>query len=370
MSRHDYYEVLGIARDADAASIKKAYRRLALKHHPDKNPGDKDAEERFKEAAQAYAVLSDPDKRRRYDQYGHAGLGAEGGFAGFDPEIFGDFSDVLGDLFGFSGIFGSARRRHRARRGPDLRYDLTLTFEQGVRGTETAIRVPRMERCIECGGRGARNDRDIETCSQCGGRGQMAYQQGFFTIARTCGRCGGTGRTIARPCTTCGGNGRTRVEREITVRIPPGVLTGMQLRVGGEGESGADGGPPGDLYVVLEVGTHECFSRERDDLLCEVPISFAQAALGARVKVPTLDAEEEIEIPAGTQSGSQFRLRGKGVSNLNGGRRGDQVITVQVRTPRRLGARQRELFEDLARLEGEEVGERGLFDRVRDIFGE
>jgi len=366
----DYYEILGVARDADAASIKKAYRRLALQHHPDKNPGNKEAEERFKEAAEAYAVLSDPEKRRIYDQYGRAGLGSQGGFSGFDPEIFGDFADVLGDLFGFGGIFGGSGRRRRPRRGHDLRYDLPVTFEEAVRGTEKEIRVPRLERCGACDGRGARSEKDVETCSQCRGRGQVAYQQGFFTIARTCGRCGGTGRIIARPCSGCGGNGRVRVERSITVRIPPGVVTGVQLRVGGEGEASAEGGPAGDLYVVLEVAEHEFFHREGDDLFCEIPLSFAQAALGTRLKVPTLDGEEPLEVPQGTQSGAQFRLRGKGVPSLNGGRRGDQVIRVQVRTPRRLGQRQRELFEELARLEGKEVSERGLIDRVRDIFGD
>ncbi len=370
MSARDYYEILGVARDADGAVIKKAYRRLALQYHPDKNPGDKDAEEKFKEAAEAYAVLSDPGRRRRYDRYGREGLGSQGGFTGFDPEIFADFGDILGDLFGFSEVFGSRRRRRGPRRGPDLRYDLEIEFEDAVRGLETKIRVPRHERCADCGGRGARSESDVKTCPQCGGRGQVAYQQGFFTVARTCSRCGGAGRILTRPCPTCAGTGRLQKERELTVRVPPGVSNGVQLRVDGEGEASPDDGPPGDLYVVFHVKDHDVFEREGNDLLCEVPVSFAQAALGTRLKVPALEGEEDIDLPAGTQTGTTFRLRGKGVPDLNGGGRGDQVVTVVVRTPRRLSARQRELLAELGRLEGEEAPERGLFDRVKDIFGD
>ncbi|HKQ62550.1 MAG TPA: molecular chaperone DnaJ [Candidatus Polarisedimenticolaceae bacterium] len=366
MASRDYYEILGVGREADLAAIKKAYRRLALQHHPDKNPGDKAAEDKFKEAAQAYAVLSDPDKRRRYDAYGEAGLGAQG-FTGFDQDIFGDFGDILGDLFGFGMFGGSGRRRRRAQPGRDLRYDLELEFEQAVRGLETRVPVARHERCSTCDGRGAPPD-GIETCSQCQGRGQIAYQQGFFTVARTCGRCRGTGRRIKQACPTCQGSGQVRSERALTVRIPAGVDDGMQLRMSGEGEASVDGGPPGDLYVVLHVREHAVFRREGLDLIVEVPLSFAQAALGAELRVPTLDGEQALSVPAGTQSGARFRLKGRGVPALDGGRRGDQHVVVRLNTPERLSAAQRELFQQLAKLE-EESGDRSLFDRVKDIFG-
>ncbi len=370
MSSRDYYEILGVDRGADTAAIKKAYRRLALRYHPDKNPGDHNAEEEFKAAAEAYAVLSDPEKRRRYDQFGKAGLGGQGGFTGFDPDIFADFGDILGDLFGFGSLFGGSSRRKAPRRGADLRFDLELDLEQAVRGYESRIRVPRIERCADCAGKGARNDADIESCTQCGGRGQVAYQQGFFTIARSCGRCGGAGRVIVRPCATCAGRGRVQVEREKSIRIPPGVSDGVQLRLSGEGEASPENGKPGDLYVVLHVREHPVFRREGNDLRCEAPVSFAQAALGARIGVPTFEGREEIEVPPGTQTGSEFRLRGRGSPGLNGEGKGDLVVEVVVRTPARLNAKQRELFEDLARLEGETTTERGLFDRVKEIFGD
>jgi len=257
----DYYDTLGVDRAADLSTIKKAYRRLALKYHPDKNPGDAKAEERFKEAAEAYAVLSDPDKRRRYDTYGKAGLGAQGGFQGFDQEIFADFSDILGDLFGFGSIFGGARRRRRGQAGRDLRYDLEIEFEEAVRGLETRIKVPRLETCGECDGRGAAPD-GFENCAQCNGQGQVAFQQGFFTIARTCGHCRGTGKRIVKPCSRCRGEGRVRAERDLQVRIPAGVDDGMQLRLAGEGEAGSSGAPPGDLYVLIHVREHPVFHRD------------------------------------------------------------------------------------------------------------
>jgi molecular chaperone DnaJ len=365
VSGRDYYEVLGVARDADSAAIKKAYRRLAVQYHPDKNPGNKAAEESFKEAAEAYAVLSDAETRQRYDQYGRAGLGGRGGFSGFDPEIFADFGDVLGDLFGLGDVFGSRRRRRAPPRGQDLRYDLEIELQDAVRGLDAVIRVPRLERCQDCKGRGAKDEKDIETCSQCGGRGQVAYQQGFFTIARTCSRCGGAGRVLKRPCAVCGGAGRIRKEHELHVRVPPGVSDGVQLRLNGEGEASLQ-----DLYVFLRVREHEVFRRSGDDLFSEIDVSFAQAALGARVRVKTLEGEQEIDLPPGTQSGTEFRLRGKGVPSLDGGGRGDQVVGAVVRTPRRLSPKQRELLEQLAHLEGDQTHERGLFDRVKDIFGE
>lgn len=367
MARRDYYEILGVERDADAEAIKKAYRKLALKYHPDRNPGDPEAEERFKEAAEAYAVLSDPDKRRRYDLYGHEGLGAEPVFTGFDADIFAEFSDILGDLFGFGGLFGE-RGRARARRGDDLRYDLEIEFEEAVRGLETRIRVPRLERCPTCRGSGAA-ERGVSTCPQCRGRGQVAFRQGFFTVARTCGRCRGAGRVVVKPCGTCRGEGRVQRERTLTVRIPPGVSDGTRLRLAGEGEAGAEGAPPGDLYVVLRVREHPVFRRRGQDILCEVPVSFPQAALGARVEVPTLEGPEMLEIPPGTQSGAVFRLAGRGAPSLDGRSRGDQVVTVVVRTPTRLTAEQRHLLEKLAELEGPATRERSLFDRVKDILG-
>jgi molecular chaperone DnaJ len=364
----DYYEVLGVGRDADLGAIKSAYRKLALRYHPDKNAGDAEAEERFKEAAEAYAVLSDPDKRRTYDRFGKAGLKGQPEFGGFDADVFGDFADVLGDLFGFGGIFGGgARRRRRGRPGQDLRYDLELEFEEAVRGLETKIRVPRSEGCPDCGGSGAADPEGITSCPDCGGRGQVAFQQGFFTVARPCGRCRGQGRVITRPCTTCSGSGRVRQERTLSVRIPAGVQDGVQLRLSGEGEAGTGEAPPGDLYVVLSVRAHPVFTREDLDLVCEVPISFSQAALGAKVHVPTLDGEEEIDVEAGTQSGTEIRLRGQGVPALTGRGRGDQRIRLLVRTPKRLNREQRELFKQLAEHESDD--EPGLFERVKKILG-
>jgi molecular chaperone DnaJ len=366
----DYYEILGVAKDADLTAIKKAYRKLAVRFHPDKNPGDKDAEERFKEAAEAYAVLSDPDKRARYDQFGRAGLGG-GGFGGFDPATFGDFADIFGDLFGFGGIFGGARggRGRRARRGQDLRYDLEIDFEEAVRGLETKIRVPRLETCPECEGRGAKRKEDVQTCGQCGGRGQVAFQQGFFTIARPCGRCSGTGRIVAKPCGECRGQGRVRAERTLTVRIPGGVDEGTRMRLQGEGEAAPEGGAPGDLYVVLHVRAHELFRREGEHLVSEAPIPVPTAVLGGRIRVPTIDGEVEIPVEAGTESGRVVRLDGKGAPRLEGGGRGDHFVTLVVTIPARLTPEQREHYEKLAALEGTEAPDRGLFDRVKDIFG-
>jgi len=367
VSDRDYYDILGVARDADVATIKKAYRQAALKFHPDKNQGDRKAEERFKDAAEAYSVLSDPEKRALYDRFGRAGLGGGAGFQGFDEDVFADFSDILGNIFGFGSVFGGARRRSRAGAGRDLRYDLEIDLEEAVRGLETKIKVPRHETCGECGGRGAPQD-GIETCRPCGGRGQVAFQQGFFTIARPCGQCGGSGRRITKPCPKCRGQGRIATERTLTVRIPPGVDTGTRLRMSGEGEGGVGGGPAGDLYVMLHVRDHAVFTREDLDILCEVPIGFSQAALGASIRVPTIDGEETLDIPAGTQPGTRFRLPGRGAPALDRSGRGDQYVAVQVRVPRRMSRDQRELVERLATLESEEDDEPGLFERVKNIF--
>lgn len=366
MPDDDYYRVLGVERDATPDEIKKAYRKLALRHHPDKNPGDKDAEEKFKAAAEAYAVLSDAEKRRRYDAFGKSGVGGAGGFQGFDQEVFSDFSDILGDLFGFGGAFGGRRRRGPAR-GRDLRFDLEIDFEEAVGGVETKIRVPRLDPCETCKGSGAAPG-GVETCAECAGRGQVAFQQGFFTLARPCGACGGTGKRISDPCTACGGQARVRAERTVVVRIPAGVDEGMQLRVAGEGEAAAGGGVPGDLYVVLRVREHEFFRREDLDLICDLPISFSQAALGCEVEVETLDGTQNLKVPAGTQAGTRFRLRGKGIPSLDGRGTGHLYVVAQVHTPVSLSPEQRELFEKLADIEGDVVADRSLFDRVKDIF--
>ncbi len=368
MAERDYYEILGVSHDASSDDLKKAYRRLALKYHPDKNPGDKNAEGLFKEAAEAYAVLSDPAKRERYDRFGRAGLGGQAGFSGFDQEIFGDFGDILGNIFGFGNIFGGGGRS-RTRPGADLRYDLEITFEQAAAGLESPIVVPRLTRCGTCKGRGAKGKDGIRTCPTCRGRGQVAFQQGFFTIARTCGTCGGTGQQIVTPCPTCSGSGRTRVESTITVRVPAGVDDGMRLRIAGEGEASPDGGPPGDLYVVLHVAPHPVFHRDGAQLHCDVPITFAQAALGTTVRVPLVGGgEQELDVDAGTQSGTVLRVRGKGLPSLDRSGRGDLHVTIRVVTPTHLTADQRELITKLADLDGVSTSERGLFDRVKDIF--
>jgi molecular chaperone DnaJ len=364
----DYYRILGVGRDADVSAIKKAYRRLAQQYHPDRNPGNPAAEERFKEAAEAYSVLSDPEKRRIYDAHGKAGLGARGGFRGFDQEIFADFGDILGDLFGFGSVFGSrGGRRRQGRAGRDLRFDLEIEFEEAVRGLETRIQVPRREPCAECDGRGAAEG-GVETCGQCNGQGQVAFQQGFFTIARTCGPCNGTGRRITRPCPACRGAGLRAVERAVTLRIPAGVDEGVQLRVAGEGEAGSAGGPPGDLYVAIHVREHPAFRREGRDIHSTLPITFAQAALGTERAVATLDGDYALKIPGGTQAGTRFRIRSRGAPGLDGKPRGDHFVTVQVWTPESLTREQRKLFEELVELEDEPAAERGLFDRVKDIF--
>jgi molecular chaperone DnaJ len=368
LAQRDYYEILGVSRDASSDDLKKAYRRLALKHHPDKNPGDKAAESLFKEAAEAYAVLSDAGKRERYDRFGHAGVGGQPGFSGFDQEIFGDFGDILGNLFGFGNIFGGGGRRG-PRGGQDLRYDLTISFEQAAAGIEAPIVIPRLDRCTTCRGTGAKGKEGVKTCETCRGRGQVAFQQGFFTIARTCSSCGGSGKRIVTPCPACAGQGRVRTESTVTVRVPAGVDDGMRLRVSGEGEASPDGGPNGDLFVVLHVDEHPVFSRDGAQLHCDVPISFAQAALGTTIRVPLIGGgEEEVDVLAGTQSGTVLRLRGKGLPALDRSGRGDLHVTIRVTTPTSLSAEQRHLLEQLAELDGVETAERGLFDRVKDIF--
>jgi molecular chaperone DnaJ len=364
--KRDYYEVLGVVRTANVEEIKKAYRRLAIKYHPDKNPGDVDAEERFKEAAEAYGILSDDEKRARYDRYGHQGVGST---SGFDPNQFADFGDILGDLFGFGDFFGTSRRRTtRATRGNDLRHDLTLSFEEAVFGKEVTLSIPRAVVCATCNGAGAKPGTQPVNCSGCGGRGQIRYSQGFFAVARTCPQCGGAGKVIKDPCATCNGAGRMREDRSISVKIPAGVDDGSRLRVAGEGESGFNGGPAGDLYVFIAVREHAKFTRRDYDIHSEEAVSVTRAALGGDVSVDTLDGAETLRIPAGTQPSQVFRLRGKGVQFLDGTGRGDHYVHVSVRIPSSLTDEQRALYDQLADIEGEPASERGVFDKVKDFF--
>lgn len=365
--KRDYYEVLGLQRTAALDDIKKAYRRLAVQYHPDKNPNNPEAEEKFKEAAEAYGVLSDDEKRARYDRYGHQGLGGAGGF---DPNQFADFGDILGDLFGFGDFFGArGRRSNRPARGNDLRYDLTIEFMDAVFGKEVSLNVPRVIGCETCSGSGARPGTQPATCTGCQGRGQIRYSQGFFAVARTCPQCGGAGKVIKEPCTTCSGAGRIREEKKISVKIPGGVDDGSRLRVAGEGEAGFNGGPAGDLYVFISVNDHPRFTRRDYDVHSEQSISFTQAALGAEVRTVTVDGEESLRIPGGTQPSQVFRLRGKGVPFIDGSGRGDHYVHATVRIPTSLNDEQRDLLEKLATLEGEEPpAERGLFDKVKDLF--
>jgi molecular chaperone DnaJ len=383
VSKRDYYEVLGVARTAGEAEIKSAYRKLAMKYHPDRNPGDHTAEERFKEAAEAYAILADTDKRSLYDRFGHKGVSSTAG-AGFDPTVFSDFgdlADILGNMFGFGDLFGGgARRRGGPQRGADLRYDLEISFEEAARGTETTIQIPRQENCESCHGTGAAHGSAPAVCPQCHGQGQVRFQQGFFTVARTCPQCRGAGRIITKPCTTCRGAGRIERERKITVKIPAGIATGQQLRLQGEGEAGAAGGPAGHLYVVVHVQEHEFFKREGVNLFCEIPVNFTTVALGGEIQVPTLDGSEAVKVPEGTPTGTTLRLRGKGLPDVNGRGRGDLFATVQVQTPKKVSKEQRALLEQLAKLlpkdkfeprarDEETQDERNLFDRVKDMFG-
>lgn len=365
MNRRDYYEVLGVSRDASAEEVKKAYRRLAHQLHPDKNPGNKEAEERFKEVTEAYEVLSNPERRAAYDRFG-TGRPFEG-FEGF-PDF--GFGSVFEDLF--EGFFGTnARRRPSAQRGADLRYNLEVTFEEAALGAEKEVAIPRLETCSSCGGSGARPGTGTVTCRVCRGTGQVRYSQGFFALSQTCNQCRGAGFVIESPCKGCRGQGRVRVERTVVVNIPPGVETGTRLRLGGEGESGQRGGAPGDLYVVLTVAEHPIFSRQGDDLFCEVPISFVQATLGAEIEVPTLSGKARLRIPPGTQSGATFRVRGKGIANLRRYGRGDLLVRVIVEVPNRLTPRQRELLEEFASLEDGEGSplSKGFFEKVRELFG-
>ena len=371
MAKKDYYEVLGVSRDADDQQVKAAYRRLALAHHPDRNPEDPHAEEKFKEAAEAYSVLSDPQKRSTYDRFGYQGLQGAAQ-PGFDPSAFTDFSDILGDFFGFGDLFGGGgRRRNRVQRGEDVRYDVEIDFSEAAFGKTADIQVPRLEVCDRCHGSRAEPGTGSSTCPTCRGRGEVLYQQSFLTVRRTCGTCGGAGQTIRTPCSQCHGEGYRQVTRKLRVNIPPGVDNGTRMRVSNEGQPGANGGPNGDLYVVLHVREHPFFDREGNDLHCRLSVNVAQAALGAELEVPTLEEKsEKFKIPEGTQTGSRFRLRGKGVPDVNGGGRGDLWVHVEVRIPSRLTREQRKLFEQLREslpVDTEPAG-KGIFDKVKDYF--
>ncbi|HKW25382.1 MAG TPA: molecular chaperone DnaJ [Terriglobales bacterium] len=371
--------MLGVARTCSEQEIKSAYRKLALQYHPDRNPGNPDAEEKFKEATEAYSVLADSQKRAMYDRFGHAGVGTAagggaGGFGGFDATIFQDFSDIFGDFFGFGDLFGGGGRRGRSRaqRGPDLREDLTLEFDEAVFGVTSQVRVRRHEACEDCKGSGAAPGKAPVTCRTCGGRGQVRYQQGFFSIARTCPTCQGAGSVITDPCPKCKGQGRTLQERMVEVKVPAGVEDGTRIRYGGQGEAGANGGPAGDLYIVLHVKEHAFFDREGNDLHCVIPISFSQAALGTEIMVPTMEGEHLLKIPEGTQSGTTFRVRHKGVSVVNSHGKGDLFVEIKVQTPSKLNKRQRELLQELdglGRIENKPQ-RKTLLSKVKDIFGQ
>jgi len=374
MAKRDFYEVLGVERGASEAELKKAYRRLAMKYHPDRNPDDKASEEKFKEANEAYEVLSDAAKRSAYDQYGHAGVDPQMGGGGAGPGG-ANFSDIFGDVFSdFFGGGGRGGSRGGAQRGSDLRYTLELDLEEAVRGTTVTIRVPTLVGCKVCDGSGAKKGTSPVTCTTCGGIGQVRMQQGFFSVQQTCPRCHGTGKMITDPCGSCHGHGRVEEHKTLSVKVPAGVDTGDRIRLSGEGEAGTLGGPAGDLYVVVNVREHAIFQRDGKHLYCEVPISFADAALGGELEVPTLDGRVKLKIPEGTQTGKMFRLRGKGVAPVRGGGAGDLMCKVVVETPVNLDRRQRELLDEFRKtLEGDSSHSpkaNGWFEGVKRFFGD
>jgi molecular chaperone DnaJ len=372
VTKADYYEVLGVSRDAGDQELKSAYRKLALKFHPDRNPGDHAAEERFREASEAYQVLSDADKRAAYDRYGHAGLGGTG--SGFGGSPFGgavDLGDIFGDLFGqMFDMGGGSRTGSRQQRGDDLRFDLTIEFEEIIFGAEKEVRIRRHEACAACQGRGSASGRGPSVCAQCQGRGQLRYQQGFFSVARTCSVCQGTGSIISDPCQTCRGESRVVRELKLNVKVPPGVEDGTRIRYSGEGDSGRSNGPKGDLYIVIAIRSHAFFERDGHDLHCVVPISFPQAALGAEISIQAIDGEVTLKIPEGTQSGKEIHIRGKGVPYLNDRGRGDLVVQVIVQVPRKLSKAQRDQVKQLAETFAvdNKPTSRSLLSKMKDLF--
>lgn len=373
MSKRDYYEILGVERGVSEGDLKKAYRRVAMKHHPDRNPDNKESEEKFKEANEAYEVLSDPQKRAAYDQYGHAGVDGQSGMGGGGAG-FGNFSDIFGDVFG--DIFGGAgggRGRGGPARGSDLRYTLDLSLEDAVKGTTVKIRVPTLVACKPCHGSGAKEGSKPETCTTCGGHGQVRMQQGFFSVQQACPNCRGKGTLITDPCKECHGQGRIEETKTLSVKVPPGVDTGDRIRLSGEGEAGLDGGPAGDLYVQVSVKEHEIFQREGKNLYCEVPISFVDAALGGEIEVPTLDGRVKLKVPEGSQTGKLFRLRGKGVVPVRGGASGDLLCRVVIETPVNLSAKQKELLREFnASMTGDKNSPKqdGWLQGMKNFFGD
>lgn len=360
-TKRDYYEVLGVDRNADDKAIKAKYRKLALKYHPDRNQGDKQAEEKFKEAAEAYEVLRDPEKRSIYDQYGHEGLQGTGfsGFGGFD-DIFSSFSDVFEEFFGFGG---GRRSSTAARQGADLRYDMTISFTDAAFGVEKEIEIEKLETCPSCQGKACEPGTSPENCRYCGGTGQISRSQGFFSIRSTCPQCRGQGRTIPHPCRECRGTGQVLERKKVSVKLPAGVDTGSRLRLTGEGEGGIFGGPPGDLYIYVRVEPHEFFQRNKNDIVCQIPISFVQAALGDTIDVPTLNGDKKLDIPKGTQPGDIFRFEDKGFPSLRGYGRGDQIIQIMVKTPTGLNKKQEKLLREFAAMESSK-----LSTRIKKVF--
>lgn len=371
--KKDYYEILGVSRDADQKEIKKAYRKLAKKYHPDRNKDDPDASDKFKEISEAYEILSDPDKRARYDQYGHSGINDDDfNFDDFARGGFGGFDDIF-DMF-FGGDMGG-RRRRGPRKGSDLQYRLEVDFEEAAFGAKKEITIPRTEKCETCGGSGAKPGTKARTCSKCNGTGQVRVSQrtpfGQFTQAKTCDRCNGKGQIISEPCSDCNGTGKVRRHRNLTVNIPAGVDTGTKLRMTNEGEAGDEGAPNGDLYIIIRVNPHEIFERKGDDIYCEVPINFVQATLGDEIQVPTLDGKVKFNIPEGTQPGATFRLKNKGIEHLNGYGRGDEYIKAKVIIPKNLDQKQKELLMKFTEASGEEINpeHKSFLRKVRDAFG-
>jgi molecular chaperone DnaJ len=370
--KRDYYEILGVQRGATEQEIKSAYRKLALQFHPDRNPNNPDAEEKFKECSEAYAILADAEKREMYNRFGHAGVGAGVPGGGFDASVFQDFGDIFGEFFGFGDLFGGGRSggRTRAQRGADLREDIAIEFEEAAFGVEKQITYRKHELCEKCNGSGSAQGKAPASCRTCGGRGQVRYQQGFFSIARTCSTCHGAGSVISDPCTNCRGEGRVVQQKTIDAKIPAGVEDGTRIRFTGVGEAGVHGGPPGDLYLVLRVKQHAFFERQGNDLYCVVPISYTQAAVGTEIQVPTLEGEQTLKIPEGTQSGTVLKLRGKGVPVLNGHGKGNLFVEVRVQTPTKLTKRQRELLQELQGIsQVENKPQRtSILDKMKDIF--
>ncbi|MEI7970537.1 MAG: molecular chaperone DnaJ [Betaproteobacteria bacterium] len=375
MAKRDYYEVLGVNRDASDEDIKKAYRKLAMKFHPDRNPDSKDAEEKFKEVKEAYEMLSDPQKRAAYDSYGHAGVDPSAAAAGGGGPGFSGFEGVFGDIFGeIFGGGGGGRQRSNVYRGADLRYNLEISLEEAARGTETRIRIPTMDECETCHGSGAKPGTQPKACATCGGHGQVRMQQGFFSIQQTCPKCHGSGKVVSDPCGSCSGVGRIKRQKTLSVKIPAGVDEGDRIRLSGEGEAGANGGPGGDLYVVIQIREHSVFTRDHNDLHCEMPISFTTAALGGEIEIPTLDGAAKIRIPSETQTGKVFRLRGKGIKGVRSGTHGDLLCHVVVETPVALTPRQRELLEELEAINNRDGSAhnpraKSWMEKVKDFFG-